>query len=294
VPRVLDTWFDPPFVDPADGNLKNLLKQCLTPEKLERVYFGTEFCQRLIPDNKDLKEAIRITWEAGLDFSYVTPPSTESGIETLKSRFSFLREECKPSKGIEVIVNDWGVLRILRQQFPEFKPVFGRMMNRMIRDPRVAPYYVSSTAPKEGLTVVQQSSLTNPLYQKSLREWGVDRHEFDNLFQGIKVEVEEKDVFFSVYIPYGYVATGRVCMPGSFNLPKEDKFTEYMGCQRECQEFTHKLKNSQSPFSNRSLELIQRGNTIFYPNSLVMLKSVFNGDISGSLDRIVFQPGIPI
>jgi len=241
-----------------------------------------------------LKEAIRITREAGLDFSYVTPPSTDSGIEALKSRFSLLREESDPSKAIEVIVNDWGVLRVLRRQFPEFKPVFGRMMNRMIRDPRVAPYYVSSTAPQEGLTVVQQSSLTNPLYQKSLREWGVDRHEFDNLFQGIKVEVEEKDVFFSLYVPYGYVATGRVCMPGSFNLPKEDKFTEYMGCRRECQDFTHKLSNSQSPFSNRSLELIQRGNTIFYANSLVMLESVFNGDISGSLDRIVYQPGIPI
>ena len=294
VPRALDAWFDPPFVDPTDGDLKNLFKRNLTPEKLERIYFGVEFCQRLIPDSDDVKEAIRVTREAGLNFSYVTPPATDIGVETLMSRFSLLREETDFPGEIEVIVNDWGVLRVLKRQFTGLKPVFGRMMNKMIRDPRVAPYYVSNTAPSEGLTVVRQSSVTNPLFQNSLKEWGVDRHEFDNLFQGIEVKVEAEDIFFSVYVPYGYVATGRVCMPGSFGLQRKDKFTEYMGCGRECQGFTHKLGNAQSPFSNRTLELVQRGNTIFFPNSWAMLKAVFNGDLSEALDRVVYQPGLPI
>ena len=101
-------------------------------------------------------------------------------------------------------------------------------------------------------------------------------------------------ILFSVYIPYGYVATGRVCMPGSMDLDRQDKFTEYMGCQKECLRFSLRLLNTGSPFSNRDLELIQRGNTIFYPNSWSTLESILNGDRAGMVDRIIYQPELPL
>ena len=41
----------------------------------------------------------------------------------------------------EVVVNDWGVLRLVRREFPGLRPVLGRLMNKMMRDPRVAPFY---------------------------------------------------------------------------------------------------------------------------------------------------------
>src|SRR5437867_3594050 len=44
-------------------------------------------------------------------------------------------------EGTEVVVNDWGVLRLVRREFPGLRPVLGRLMNKMMRDPRVAPFY---------------------------------------------------------------------------------------------------------------------------------------------------------
>lgn len=293
IPETLDPWLEPPFVDAASGRLKGLFKERLLPEKLERAYFGVEFCQRLIPDGDSLRKAISLVREARLSFSFVTPPVTDSGIEELRSRFTLLERESGCSNGIEVVVNDWGTLRLLRKEFPGLQPVFGRMMNKMIRDPRVTPYYATSKAPPDGLLAVQQSSLSNPAFQRALLEWGVGRHEFDNLIQGLRLEPDGASAL-SVYIPYGYVATGRVCMPGSFGLPKALKFTEYMGCQKECQSYTLRLRNTESPFTNRDLELIQRGNTIFYPHTLAMLEAVLEGESSSAVDRIVYQPNLPM
>jgi hypothetical protein len=294
VPRDMGEWFTPPFVDPGEGALKELFKRSLTPEKIDRIYFGVEFCQRLIPRDDELREAVHISRDAGLAFSFVTPPVTDAGIESLQSRFALLQEESGADGETEVIVNDWGGLVVLKSRYDRLTPVMGRMMNKMIRDPRVSPYYVSDSAPPEGLRVVQQSSVTNPLYHKTLKDWGVYRHEFDNLFQGVRLENEDPELLFSVYLPYGYVATGRICMPGSFNLPKADKFTEYMDCRKECRSFTHKLANPQWSFSNRSVDLIQRGNTLFYPNTRSMLEEVLVGGTSEILDRIVYQPELPI
>ncbi len=291
-PELLDPWFAPPFMDDPERVLPDLLRSHLIPEKLERVYFGVEFCQRLIPEIGDVGRALELTREAGLALSFLTPPVTDAGLGTLRSRFALLEKGVEEAGDIEIIVNDWGTLRVVKKEFPGLRPVLGRMMNKMVRDPRVAPYYDSSNAPSDGLKAVQQSSVTNPLFERELRKWGVERHEFDNLYQGVKQEGE--GVCFSVYLPYGYVATGRVCMPGSLNLEKGDKFTVYVGCHRECREFTQVLHNTETILSNRSLDLIQRGNTIFYPNMIGMIETALSGEAPGSWDRVVYQPQLPI
>jgi hypothetical protein len=286
-----DEWFDPPFIPRDGGGVKRLLADRLTRDALERVYFGVEFCHRLIPDPEPLREAFRRTRDAGLAFSFVTPPVTDPGIDTLRARIALLREEAPDDDDIEVIVNDWGVLRLLKERFPGIVPVFGRMMNKMIRDPRVTPFYDSRNAPREGLRAVRESSVSNPAYRAVLGKWGVSRFEFDNVHQGIALGGEGISV--SVYIPYGYVATGRMCMPGSMHLPREEKFTEYIGCRRECQEYTHEL-DSELPATRMAMRLIQRGNTIFFPNSRPMLDAVFSDEGPGRADRVVYQPGLPI
>ena len=37
----------------------------------------------------------------------------------------------------EVVFNEWGVLRVLRTDYPALKPVMGRLLNRMKRGPRL-------------------------------------------------------------------------------------------------------------------------------------------------------------
>jgi len=119
-------WFNPPFLAPDGGGVPRLLADRLDPARLDRIYFGVEFCHRLIPEPGALLEAYRRTRDAGLAFSYVTPPVTDPGIEIVTSRIESLREEAPDDDRLEVIVNDWGVLHRLRERFPGIVPVFGR------------------------------------------------------------------------------------------------------------------------------------------------------------------------
>lgn len=93
----------------------NTIEQALYATKLadlkhytgsfSRVYFGNEFCQRLIPSAKELEQVLDFVSEKSLPFTLVTPYVTDEGLRILESLLLKL-EKRKP--GSEVVVNDWG------------------------------------------------------------------------------------------------------------------------------------------------------------------------------------------
>lgn len=252
-----------------------------------RVYFGNEFCERLIPSVQDLADISLETEKKELGLTLVTPYVNDQGLRRLRPVLSFLNE-C-PSKGgpLEVVVNDWGVLRVVRTKFKNLMPVLGRLMNKMKRDPRVSKVMGTLGLPPDALQAFKQSSITVPRYREFLEEQGVHRVEFDYLDQGMEMDFNKMGVDASVYLPYSYVTTGRVCMIGSLNVRAEDKFTVFQGCGRECRAYTVML-SSAAPF--RYIEVAYQGNTVFHILDQVDFESVLRAGFS----RIVFQPEIPM
>ena len=53
-------------------------------EKYSRLYFGNEFCEKLIPSVTDLKNTLGFVMNKRLDFSFVTPYATNIGLNKLK------------------------------------------------------------------------------------------------------------------------------------------------------------------------------------------------------------------
>src|SRR3990172_9007931 len=86
-------------------------------DSASRLYFGNEFCDHLIPSPRTLSEALALSRELGLRFSLVTPMVTDSGIDALGRLFRSLPD------GSEVIASDWGVLRLVRTEFPSLIPI---------------------------------------------------------------------------------------------------------------------------------------------------------------------------
>lgn len=88
----------------------------------DRVYVGSEFCQNKLPS----AEAFRRL--AGLfkgPLTLVTPLLSDSGLD----RAAALLKEIAPAKGkpLEVVVNDWGLLRLLKKN-SRVRPVLGRLL----------------------------------------------------------------------------------------------------------------------------------------------------------------------
>ncbi|GAI02329.1 unnamed protein product, partial [marine sediment metagenome] len=59
------------------SNLDNL--SLITPQH-QRLYFGPEFCQYLLPSPSELKEALNFTRKRRLSFTLVTPFVTDEGL----------------------------------------------------------------------------------------------------------------------------------------------------------------------------------------------------------------------
>ncbi|MCX8125666.1 MAG: hypothetical protein N3E40_00785 [Dehalococcoidia bacterium] len=241
------------------------------------LYFGNEFCERLLPTPEELTEVLKFVFDNRIQFTLVTPYVTEAGIGHVEALLDTLAG-CRP--GSEVVFNDYGVLRMLGRQFPSLTPVMGRLLNKMKRGPRLM--VVIDRLPETTVEYFRNSSLTAPLLQKFLKERGVRRVELDNLLQGIDLPLRGWEM--SLYLPYAYVTTTRLCLTASCDIPEMEERIGIFPCQRECRKYTFALTSEIMPVT-----LIRKGNTIFFENPV--LPENFEGS---GISRLVFQPEIPM
>lgn len=257
--------------------------------KLSRLYFGHEFCEHRIPDREAVQLAYTAAVERGLEFTLVTPYVTDQGLGKLLRLFRFL-------EGLggraEVVLNDWGVLRVLSRDFPRFRPVLGRLLNKMIRDPRVAGAYNGESTPAESAAVFRRSGVTAGVYRSLLKSMGVERIELDNLIQGIDLDFRQLGLEGSLYYPYGCVTTGRACLMGSLGLPAGEKFKPQPGCRRQCREYTATM--AAPGVEQGDYVILHKGNTVFYRQGESLVRQGIDMAGQCGIGRLVYQPRPPM
>lgn len=260
-------------------------------EQFQRVYWGCEFCETLIPGQGSTTRLAGGALENGLAWSLVTPYVTDHGLDRIIRLLETLPRDLHPD---EMVVNDWGVLRWLRREQTHIRPVLGRLMNKMIRDPRVASRFDDPRAPREAVDALKGFSISAASYRKFLDQKQVGRVEIDNPLQGLSVDFSAEGVPASIYVPFGYVTTGRICLTGSLRLPRGEKFSHLSQCGRECSGAVLELQNTSSPFeADREMKLYQRGNTIFYFQSPEGVSAGLDAAAGCGVDRVVWQPALP-
>jgi len=95
---------------------------------------GEEFCERLLPAWEKIEAVVD---SGGVPVrSLLTPPVTDFGLTRLEGLFERL---ATTMPGIEVVLNDWGVDRLLERISAPFPKVFGRLLNKQRTDPRLPP-----------------------------------------------------------------------------------------------------------------------------------------------------------
>ena len=267
-----------------------LIDEYFGPVRFTRSVYGNEFCEHLIPTPEQLKAMLNATGEREMNVTLLTPYVSDAGIELLKPLFELL----SLNGAYEVVFNDWGVLNLLRREFPLLNPVQGRLMNKSLRDPRVTGVYAASDAPAPALVSLKRSNLDCASYTGFLSELGVDSVELDNLPQGVDLSFAENGVKANAYIPFGFISTSRICMAAGIHYDKIDKFQPGAPCHHECQTHLLEYAYTNTPFSNRDQMFYLKGNSYFYVHTEAMLRSLFEQCRSGLIDRIVFQPRLPM
>lgn len=255
-----------------------------------RAVYGNEFCEHLIPGRERLEQALEAARGASMEFTLLTPYVSDAGVEKLAPLFDLLDKR----GGCEVVFNDWGVLNLLRREFPRIAAVQGRLMNKSLRDPRVMGVYAANEAPTATLVSLRRSSLDSPSYTDLLRDLGVTAVELDNLPQGIDLGFTADGMAANAYVPFGFISTSRICMAAGMHYAKREKFQPGAACHHECQTHLVEYGYTNSPFGNRDQKFYLQGNTYFYAHSEAMLRSLFEQARAGLIGRLTFQPRLPM
>lgn len=268
------------------------IKPYIAEIPLARVYFGNEFCERLIPPVHHVEEVLQACTARKLKFSLVTPYLTDLGMEAVAKILQALSNHAAFD---EVIVNDWGLLYYIRTNYPALKVVVGRLLDKMKRDPRFGRRDYERLFNGEGLKMLKSPSVSAVCYQDFLKHFGVERAELDNVQQGLHLEAPE-GIKISVYLPFGFVTNGRICQFAGIHNPRDEKFRVTSPCRRECQSYEQFMQKAVSPIPDHleddevgKISLIRKGNTVFYLNNVV--DDCFTSDV---FDRIVYLPVLPM
>ena len=269
-----------------------------------RLYFGNEFCERLIPSPASVEEAVAYVKKHKLELSLVTPYITNDGLEKIEALFALLKK-----KGIscEIVFNDWGTLNLIGQRFPFFKPVLGRLLTKQKRGPTVIRLlqrkrkrYVMHDLrrnPSSTHIIIEKklplsldpyykgaNAASVPIIHQFLLSQGISRIELDNTQQGLLLELARGKISASVYFPYVYISTTFFCPSAGCDAERKS-FLKNKPCSRQCHRYIFTLRN-------RSFHkvIFLKGNMHFYKNYKISYKALAKIGVN----RVVYEPRLPV
>lgn len=234
---------------------------------ITRIHLGNEFCERLLPEPETLAACLA---HSRFALSLTLPNLTDQGMKRVLPLLDAL-----PS-GHEVIVNEWGVLRLLRRTYPELKPIAGRLLCKQIKDPRLPSAEWARLCP---------SGIFSAPFAAFLMDFGISRMEVDIPPQVRSADLRPNQLRVSAHLGYGYSLKGRMCKIGSLHLPEATRFQPGHGCGRECLDY---VEHTARP-TGADLRSFQRGNTRFYAHNHAMRVAVFEAVRAGWIDRLVIR-----
>ena len=243
-----------------------------------RLYFGIEFCERLIPSVEELSAAIKFSKNSGMKFTFVTPFVTDAGLALLEPLADHIRE-AGIMEETELVINDWGFLNLLDKKGWSGPLSLGRLLTKQKRGPRIMN--ILDKLPPAAIEHFKQSNVDVPSLAGFLKEKGIRRVELDNLLQG--VSRPQASLKASLYYPYAYVTVTRYCAM----IPSQEKklnLRSILACSRDCQNHEFELSHKSMP-----VKLLLKGNTQFIKNDRLPqnLEKL-------NIDRLVFQLCLPI
>ncbi len=249
--------------------------------KPNRIYVGDEFCVSRMPSLKMLSKFIGFADKKDVSLTLLTPVLTDQGIEQLTPLFDLL-SHWKPA--CEIVVNDLGVLFFLKKKHPEFHLAMGRLFNKGFKDPRLE---IKDIRMSEKMTsLLNDCSFNQENIQVLAEGLGIQSLEQDLLPYADPGSVGISRLKTSVYLPFGYVTTGRVCFTSGLNGTTDNTFGLQSHCSSPCSAHGMKLKHPDLAF-----KLYQNGNTIFYLYPLTMIRSLLKRAQQQDF-RLVFQGGL--
>ncbi len=284
--------------------------------KIGWIYYWSDNCEYLAPTKIELEKAIDKFLEFNKNFpphkvrsfTLVTPYVWYKMLERLEEWLEYLNN-LKIKNPIEVVVNDYGVLRVIINKYKNLKPIFWRVIHKILKTPLIDTFgyeahpaweLIKNKSEQEKLKLREEivkwqmkfynsSEVSLDLYRNFLSKYSVERVALDFMEKREKLFDNSRfgDIGIDLYYPWALIFTGRLCDTSAIENPSRWFYATDDICPRTCNRYdvSYKVKTVW-------YKMIQRWNAWY--RSELNLDFLSNDFIKNKNNRFIFSPFISV
>lgn len=294
------------------------IKRKFWPEvfnKIDWIYYWSDNCEFLAPYKNEVEKAIEEFKEFNKNypphkirtFTLVTPYVWDKMLSFLEESLDYLNN-LSIKNPIEIVVNDFWVLNLLYKKYTNLKPVFGRLIHKLLKTPLIDTYWydvhpaweliknkteqekkvLKDEIVKWQLKFYNSAEVSLDIYQNFLKKFKIERVALDYMEKREELYKGDNSIWIDVYYPWALVFTWRLCDTSAIENPSKWYYATDDLCPRTCNRYDISY-NLKTVWYN----LIQRWNAGY--RSEINLDYLSDNDfIKNDNNRLVFAPFISV
>lgn len=256
---------------------KNFLENhMLFNKNIERLYIGNEFCHNLFPCLDDLIKMLEKAKEESLNVTLCFTYIRECYIQKTKDIIEKIYDWCKINNfKIEIVVNDWGMLKLLKDKENYFTLCLGNLLNKRKKDPR----YIYKNGYEKNKELLSLNSLNSKKFREFLKDNNIERYEYESCNYKIAIPEGKHSLHFPFYMTNSSQYCPLYAMCTTMNRGNQKLLK---ACPKYCRDYVFLYP--------KHLKMIGKYNSLFaFDNTLLKDKEILEYYINNNINRLVLN-----
>lgn len=245
-------------------------------KKISRIYVGNEFCHNLFPSKRMLIDIIKKANNEGLEVTICFTYVRECYIDKTKSIINEIYNWCNENnKKIEIVINDWGMLKIVENKQDYLTLCLGVLLNKRKKDPR----YIYKNGYDENKALIGDNSLNSKIFSEFLKDNNINRFEYESC--GYKLNIAKGN--HTLHMPFYVTNTSQYCtLYAKCTTMNRGSQKLVMGCPMYCKDYIFSYP--------KHLKMVGKYNSLFsFDDTLLRDSKKLEQYITEGIDRILLN-----
>lgn len=256
---------------------KNFLENhMLFKKNIERLYIGNEFCHNLFPSLDNLIKMLEKAKEESLNVTLCFTYIRECYIQKTKDIIEKVYDWCKINNfKIEIVINDWGMLKLLKDKENYFTLCLGNLLNKRKKDPR----YIYKNGYEKNKKLLSLNSLNNKKFREFLKDNNIERYEYESCNYKIAIPEGKHSLHFPFYMTNSSQYCPLYAMCTTMNRGNQKLVKS---CPKYCRDYVFLYP--------KHLKMLGKYNSLFaFDDTLLKDKEVLEYYINNNINRLVLN-----